>query len=117
MVLFEVHPAFDRPVHFSGTAYVRDGTSKTQLSKYPEKERAIWHRRVDWSAQVCEQATLDDLDPRAIAKARAEFTTKSPAQAAAVATWDDTTFLNKAKLTIRGAVTNAALPTTGGKLE
>lgn len=66
------------PVHFYGKAYVRDGTSKTELSKYPEKERTIWHRRVDWSAQVCEQATLDDLDPRAIAKARAEFTTKVP---------------------------------------
>ncbi|MEF8717293.1 MAG: RNA-binding domain-containing protein [Candidatus Accumulibacter necessarius] len=109
VVLFEVHPAFDRPVHFYGKAYVRDGTSKTELAKYPEKERAIWHRRVDWSAQICEQATLDDLDPRAIAKARAEFTAKSPTQAAAVAAWDDTTFLNKAKLTIRGAVTNAAL--------
>jgi ATP-dependent DNA helicase RecG len=53
VVLFEVHPAFDRPVEFKGTAYVRDGTSKTELSKYPEKARTIWNRRVDWSAQVC----------------------------------------------------------------
>ena len=35
VVLFEVLPAFDRPVEFYGTAYVRDGTSKTELSKYP----------------------------------------------------------------------------------
>lgn len=49
VVLFEVHPAFDRPVKFYGTAFVRDGTSKTELPKYPEKERAIWARRVDWS--------------------------------------------------------------------
>jgi ATP-dependent DNA helicase RecG len=109
VVLFEVHPAFDRPVEFYGTAYVRDGSSKVELSKYPEKARTIWSRRVDWSAQVCEQALLDDLDPEAIAKARREFTTKYPAQAAAVASWDDVTFLNKAKLTIRAGVTHAAL--------
>jgi len=109
VVLFEVHPAFDRPVEFYGTAYVRDGTSKTELSKYPEKTRTIWNRRVDWSAQVCEQASLDDLEPEAIAKARREFATKFPAQTAALAGWDDTTFLNKAKLTIRGSVTHAAL--------
>ncbi len=109
VVLCEVHPAFDRPVAFYGTAYVRDGTSKTELKKYPEKERAIWQRRVDWSAQVCEQATLDDLDPDALIKARREYTTKFPQQAADVAGWDDATFLNKAKLTIKGAVTHAAL--------
>jgi ATP-dependent DNA helicase RecG len=109
VVLFEVRPAFDRPVEFYGTAYVRDGTSKTELSKYPEKERTIWNRRVDWSAQVCEQASLNDLDPQAITKARREFATKFPVQAAAAEGWDNATFLNKAKLTIRGGVTHAAL--------
>lgn len=109
VVLFEVLLAFDRPVEFYGTAYVRDGTSKTELSKYPERARTIWHRRVDWSAQICEQASLDDLEPEAIAKARREFATKFPVQTAAVAGWDDPTFLNKAKLTIRGGVTHAAL--------
>ena len=109
VVLFEVHPAFDRPVKFYGTAYVRDGTSKTELAKYPEKERAIWNRRVDWSAQVCEQAMLDDLAPEAIAKARQEYATKFPRRAGELAGWDDATFLNKAKLAIRGAVTHAAL--------
>lgn len=109
VVLFEVHPAFDGPVKFYGKAYVRDGTSKTELVKYREKERAIWNRRVDWSAQVCEQATLDDLEPEAIGKARHEYATKFPRQAEELAGWDDATFLNKAKLTIHGAVTNAAL--------
>lgn len=109
VVLFEVHPAFDRPVTFYGTAYVRDGTSKTQLDRYPEKERAIWQRRVDWSAQICEQATLDDLDPEALRKARREYATKLPLEAGSLSTWDDATFLNKAKLTIKGRITNAAL--------
>lgn len=109
VVLFEVHPAFGRPVKFYGTAYVRDGSSKTELSRYPEKERQIWQRRIDWSAHVCAQATLDDLDPLAIAKARHEYETKFPAKAAEVDGWDDATFLNKAKVMIRGGITNAAL--------
>lgn len=109
VVLFEIHPAFDQPVKFYGTAYIRDGSSKTELALYPEKQRQIWQRRVDWSAQVCERASLADLDPAAIAKARTEYKTKFPAKAAEVDGWDDATFLNKAKLTIQGALTNAAL--------
>lgn len=109
VVLFEIHPAFDQPVKFYGTAYIRDGSSKTELTRYPEKQRQIWQRRVDWSAQVCERATLRDLDPAAIIKARTEYKTKFPAKAAEVDGWDDATFLNKAKLTNHGALTNAAL--------
>jgi ATP-dependent DNA helicase RecG len=112
VVLFEVHPAFDRPVEFYGKAFVRNGSSKTALARYPEKERAIWSRRVDWSAQVCEQATLADLDPLAVAEARRQFAEKNktkPDRLAELAAWDDATFLNKAKLTVRGAVTHAAL--------
>jgi ATP-dependent DNA helicase RecG len=96
VVLFEIHPAYDRPVEFYGTAYIRVGTSKTELKGYPEKQRALWQRRVDWSAQVSERATLDDLSPEALAKARREYTTKFPRQADDVAAWDDATFLNKA---------------------
>lgn len=109
VVLFEIHPAFDRPVKFYGTAYIRDGSSKTELAKYSEKERQIWQRRVDWSALVCERATLADLDPEAIVKARLEYKTKFPAKVAEVDAWDDATFLNKAKLTTQGAITHAAL--------
>lgn len=109
VVLFEIHPAFDQPVKFYGKDYIRDGSSKTELARYPEKQRQIWQRRVDWSAQVCERASLADLDPAAITKARAEYKAKFPAKAAEVDGWDDTTFLNKAKLAIQGALTNAAL--------
>lgn len=75
MVLFEINPAFDRPVKFYGEAFIRDGTSKTSLSNYPEKERQLWNRRVDWSSQICESATVVDLDDEALAKARNEFST------------------------------------------
>ncbi|OGQ96832.1 MAG: hypothetical protein A2521_04870 [Deltaproteobacteria bacterium RIFOXYD12_FULL_57_12] len=109
VVLFEIQPAYDRPVKFDGTAYIRDGSSKTELSRYPEKERQIWNRRLDWSAEVCARATLDDLDPAAIAKAREEYKTKFPAKAAEADGWDDIVFLNKTKLASRGGLTHAAL--------
>lgn len=109
VVLFAVNPAFDRPVRFYGEAYIRVGSSKTALSKYPEKERAIWSRRADWTAQACERATVDDLDPAGVAKARREYKAKFPAKAADLDSWDDATFLNKAKVTIRGQITHAAL--------
>lgn len=109
VLLFAVNPAFDRPVKFYGEAFVRVGSSKTTLAKHPEKEWAIWARRVDWTAHVRERATLDDLDPAAIAKARQEYKAKFAAKTAEVDGWDDATFLNKAKVTIRGRITQAAL--------
>jgi len=49
----------------------------------------------DWSAQVCEGATLDDLDVDAIAFAPQEFKNKHPGLAGEVDRWDDIAFLNK----------------------
>lgn len=109
VVLFEVTPARDQPVTFYGKAFVRVGTSKTELSRHPEKARALWTRGSDWSAEVCEAATIDDLDPDAVSKAREQFEVKHPAQAAAMRSWDERTFLNKARVMKQGLVTNTAL--------
>lgn len=109
IVLFETGPARDQPVSFYGTPYVRVGGSKMELSKHPEKARAIWTRGSDWSAEECEAATLGDLDPEAVAKAREQFVVKHPGQASDVAGWDDVTFLNKARALKHGGVTHASL--------
>jgi len=109
IILFEIVPALDRPVKFYGTAYVRVGSTKTELAKHPEKERIIWQRRSDWSAQICENAVLADLDPDAIRKARQEYKVKFPAKVAETDSWDDRTFLNKIGLAVRGAITNSAI--------
>lgn len=109
VVFFEVGPAWDRPVSFYGTAFIRVGASKTEIRKHPERERAIWTRRTDWSGQVCEGATLVDLDPAALLKAREQFRIKHPKQAGEEPGWEDAVFLNKAKFTVHRAVTNAAL--------
>lgn len=109
VVLFEIGPANGEPVSFYGKAHIRVGTSKTELGKHPEKARALWTRGSDWSVEVCAAASLADLDPDAVAKAREQFVVKHPGQAGAVSGWDDTTFLNKARVLKQGAVTNTAL--------
>ena len=109
VVLFDINSAFDRPVAFYGIAYVRVGSSKTLLANHPDKERRIWQGRLDWSAQVCERASLNDLDPDAVAKARQEYVVKYPAKEVDVAAWDHLTFLNKVRLTIQGRITNTAI--------
>ncbi len=110
LVLFEIRPARDQPVSFKSTAYVRVGSSNTKLSQHPGKEREIWRRRgSDWSAETVKDAEMSDLDPDALAKAREQFRVKHPAQADQVPEWDDLTFLNKARVLNRGAVTHTAL--------
>ncbi len=109
VVLFEIGPANGEPVGFYGTPYIRVGTSKTELGKHTEKARALWTRGSDWSAEVSATASLADLDPYAVAKAREQFAVKHPGQAASITGWDDATFLNKARVLKQGAVTNTAL--------
>ena len=109
VVLFEISPARSQPVSFFGKASVRVGSSTTDLSKHPGKAKTIWTRGHDWTAERCESATLDDLDPEAVAKAREQFIVKHPGQAVEVSGWDDRTFLNKAKVLKQGEVTNAAV--------
>ena len=94
---------------FHGTAYIRIGSSKAELSKYPDRARAIWTREPDWSAQPCNGTGLSALEPTALAKAREQFLERHPAQRHDVQGWDDPTFLHKTRLFRDGSATNAAL--------
>jgi ATP-dependent DNA helicase RecG len=111
IVLFEIDAAGNAPVKFRGDAFIRVGSYKKKLSAHPEKERKIWMKQpdFDWSAQVCEDATIGHLDPQALLRARQEYKHKYPHLSEDVDNWDDTTFLNKAKVTIEGQITRAAL--------
>lgn len=86
-------------------------SNKHKLKDFPEKERKIWRqdRQYDWSAQICAGATIDDLDTEAIARARIEYKNKNLRLASDVDAWDDRTFLNKAKLTIKDQITRSAI--------
>lgn len=63
----------------------------------------------DWSAVIITDASIDDLDEAAIAKARIEFVKRNPKHKDEEPTWDKAKFLNKSKLTIKGKITRTAL--------
>ena len=107
--MFRVSPAKDQPVSFCGEAFVRIGRSKTSLDGHPAKSRAIWSNGSDWSAQPCEQASLDDLDPAAIGMVRDRFLAKRSERAGEIREWDGRTLLTKLQLLRNGSVTNAAV--------
>ena len=110
VVLFEI-PAAPKgfPVAFEGHYYGRDGESLSPLN-LEEIERIREQATLeDWSAAIVADANLDDLDEEAIQVARHNFKSKFPDKATEVEAWDDLTFLNKAKLTIKGKLTRTAL--------
>ncbi|MGC4057084.1 MAG: putative DNA binding domain-containing protein [Chitinophagaceae bacterium] len=63
----------------------------------------------DWTAVVVSGASFSDLDPIAIEKARKEYVKRNPKYADEIDSWDDSKFLDKAKLTIKGGITRTAL--------
>lgn len=117
VILFEI-PAAPKgiPISWQGHYYGRDDEELGALHINELETIRNQVVQTDWSAGICNGATIDDLDPAAIAKARESFTTKNPALAAESKNWDKVTFLNKAKLTIDGRVTRTALLLLG-KLE
>ncbi|MBM4389379.1 MAG: putative DNA binding domain-containing protein, partial [Deltaproteobacteria bacterium] len=109
IVIFEIGPARNEPVSFYGKAYIRIGSSKTELAKHPEKERAIWIKGRDWTGEICEAATITDLDSDALSRAREQFVVKHPGQMKEAHEWPTLTFLNKVKVLKKGMVTHAAI--------
>jgi len=111
IAIFEIDPAQHIPVKFKGIAYVRVGSYTKKMSDFPEKERKIWKKEAayDWSAQICEKAKISDLEPKAISKAKKEYKQKYSNLSDEIVRWDRGTFLNKAKLTINGKITNTAI--------
>ena len=63
----------------------------------------------DWSAKICEGASLEDLSPEAILKARSAYKTRFSHLIPEIDAWDDMTFLNKAKVCIKGQITRTAI--------
>ena len=100
-----------KPVIAHKQAWQRLGDNLSKLT--PERESTILSEPIsiteDWSTAVVPDATIDDLDPAAIAKARENYKSKFSEQAKDVDRWDDITFLNKAKVTKKGEITRTAI--------
>jgi len=110
VVMFQI-PAAPKglPIAFNGHYYGRDGEELVPLN-LEEIERIRAQATIeDWSAAVVGGASLEDLDEEAVSVARANYKSKFPEKATEVNTWDTITFLNKAKITIKGEITRTAI--------
>lgn len=114
VVLFEIPAATGIPISFLHEAYIRIGSLTKPLKHHPDQSRKLWQSSAnDWSAEICQGATVVDLDSEAVRMARQVFADKNKRLAAESEEWDDITFLNKAKITIRGQITNTAIVLLG----
>lgn len=105
-----------RPVYAHNKAWQRIEDSLVEMT--PERLDAILSESLtndDWSAGIVPEATIDDLAPAAIRKAREKFVELYPKREAEVASWDDAKFLNKTGFTIKGKVTRTAIIILGKK--
>ena len=110
VVMFQI-PAAPKgfPIAFEGHYYGRDNEELVPLNLEELERIRAQAITEDWSAAIVPNASIEDLDTIAIAVARANFKSKFPDKAAEVDQWDDITFLNKAKITIKGKITRTAI--------
>ena len=109
IIIFVIPATNTDPVNFKGEAYIRVGSNLTKLKDFPDYIRRIYNSQKDWSGEIIEDATFDDLDTEAIAKAREWYANKHEHLREEMKSWDDVTFLNKARITKKGKITNTAI--------
>lgn len=109
--IFKIPAAKSEPTTFKRIPHIRFNSSLTDLRNYPDYIRAIYNSEEDWSSKIIEKASIDDLDENAIAKAREKFKEKKEGTVLynQIDSWDNKTFLDKAKITISGKITNTAI--------
>lgn len=112
VVLLEI-PAAPQgiPIAWKGHYYARAGESLVPLGLDKQDGIRAQARSTDWSAQIVTGATLAHLDAAALARAREGFARKyaNRFRAEEVWGWPEDAFLDRARLTIQGKLTRAAL--------
>ncbi len=110
VVMFQVPAASGTPINWKGFSYGRNGESIAPLD--PNKiEQIKATASYDWSRQILENATIDNLDEYAIKIAREQFKIKHKGKSIAdeIDKLSDIDFLNKAKLTLDNKITMACM--------
>lgn len=110
VVMFQI-PAAPKgfPIAFNGHYYGRDDEELSPLNLEEIERIRAQATTEDWSAAILPDATIEDLDNESIALARKNYKNKFPEKASDVDNWNDITFLNKAKITIKGKITRTAI--------
>jgi ATP-dependent DNA helicase RecG len=112
VLLFEIPAApLGMPIAWQGHYYARAGESLTSLGLDKLDTLRSQTDTSDWSVQLVPNATHDHLDPDAINKARVSFARKyaNRFEPDEVMGWPLSVFLDRARLTIDGKITRAAL--------
>src|ERR1035437_765917 len=110
VVMFQIPPApRGLPIAFDGHYYGRDDEELVALDIEEFERIRAQANTDDWSAAIVADASVDDLDAAAIAVARTNYKNKFPDNAIEVDKWNDLTFLNKAKILIKGQITRTAI--------
>lgn len=112
IVAFQIPPAIRGiPTTWQGAAYAREHESVCPL---PMNKVDLIRSQIgmDWSKEIVQEASLDDLDPVAVQKARELFSKRQSDRRKAqeiLSQLSDIEVLNKAGITIKGEITRTAL--------
>lgn len=118
IIAFQIPPAMPGiPITWNGAAYAREHESLVPL---PMNKLDLIRSQVgmDWSKKIVDEATLDDLDPEAIAYARKMFSQRQEDRKQAkeiLSGLSDMDVLNKAGICFKGKITRTALLLLGRK--
>ena len=109
VVMFKIPAAIGVPTTWKGIAYDRNDEALVPLND-AKRNIILSTVNIDWSRQIVEGLTVNDLDKNAILKAREQFKKKNENKSIAeeIDNMDDISFLNKAKVLLNGKVTRAA---------
>lgn len=112
VVAFQIPPAIRGiPTTWQGAAYAREHESVCPL---PMNKVDLIRSQIgmDWSKEIVEEASMDDLDSEAVARARELFSKRQSDRKKAQEVLNklsDIEVLNKAGITIKGKITRTAL--------
>jgi ATP-dependent DNA helicase RecG len=109
--ILKIPAAVGEPTHFKKIPYIRFDSSLTDLRNHPQHIKFIYNAQEDWSAKIIEKASFNDLDKDAIQLAKVKYKEKQQGKPyfTDIDNWTDEVFLDKAKLTINGKITNTAI--------
>ena len=114
-VIHVPHHMKRQPVYAHNKAWQRLDDSLIELTE--SRKNAILNEQegvpYDWTAEIIPDATIDDLDKEAIAKAREGYKQRYPKLAEECDKWDDRVFLDKSCLTIGSKITRTTLLLVG----
>jgi len=109
VVMFQIPPApVGIPIAWKGHFYGRNDEELSALNIQEIEDIRSQVNNYDWSGEIVEEATIEDLSPEAIAFARKQYANRYGNEEE-VSQWDDVTFLNKSYVTRQGKITNTAI--------